>query len=115
MKKTFFLYFNAGGTLRQCSPKLTSCRAAIHVTRNKYKTEIHKDDGLLGIEFTLDKRISKFTRASEKLNLDYVTSFDKFGNVLLGRYQTNRKQVLHEHFPEPVNPEVTKPAQDCLG
>ena len=47
------------------------------------------------------------------MNLDYVTSFVKFGNVLLGRYQTDWKQVLHEHFPEPVNPEVAKPAQDC--
>jgi hypothetical protein len=33
--------------------------------------------------------------------------------VLLGRYQTNWKQVLHRHFLEPVDPEVAKPAQDC--
>jgi hypothetical protein len=45
--------------------------------------------------------------------LDYVTSFAKFGNVLLGRYQTDCKQVLHEHFPKPVDPEVVEPAQDC--
>jgi hypothetical protein len=35
--------------------------------RNKYKAEIHKDDGLLGIEFTLNKTISEVIRASEKL------------------------------------------------
>ncbi len=81
--------------------------------RNKYKAEIHKDDGLLGNDFTLNKTISEFICLSEKLNLDYVTSFAKFGNVLLSRYQTDWKQVLHEHFPEPVNPEVAKPAQDC--
>ncbi len=81
--------------------------------RNKFKAEIHKDDGQLGIKFTLNKTISKFIRTSEKLNLDYVTSFAKFGNVLLGRYQTNWKQVLHEHFPEPIDPEAIKPAQDC--
>ncbi len=61
---------------------------------NKYKAEIHKDDGLLGIEFTLDKTISEFIRTSEKLNLVYDTSFAKFGNVLLGCYQTDWKQVL---------------------
>jgi hypothetical protein len=80
---------------------------------NKYKAKIHKDDGLLGIEFTLNKTIFKFIRMSEKMNLDYVTSFAEFGNVLLGRYQTNWKQVFHEHFPEPIDPEVAKPAQDC--
>jgi hypothetical protein len=79
---------------------------------NKYKAKIHKDDSLLGIEFTLDKMISKFIRTSEKLNLDYITSFAEFGNVLLGRYQTDWKKVLHGHFPEPVDPEVAKPAQD---
>jgi hypothetical protein len=79
--------------------------------RNKYKAEIHKDDGLLRIKFTLNKTISEFTSASEKLNFDYVTSFAKFGNVFLGRYQTSWKQVLQEHFPEPVDPEVAKPAQ----
>jgi hypothetical protein len=57
--------------------------------RNKYKAEIHKDEGQLGIEFTLDKTISKFIRTLEKLNLDYVTSFAKFNNVLLHCYQTN--------------------------
>jgi hypothetical protein len=79
---------------------------------NKYKAEIHKDDGLLGIEFTLNKTISEFIRASEKLNLDYVKSFAEFGNVLLSCYQTDWKQVLHEYFPEPVDPEVVKLAHD---
>jgi hypothetical protein len=81
--------------------------------RNKYKAKIHKDDGLLGIKFTLNKMISEFICASKKLNLDYVTSFAKFGNVLLSHYQTDWKQVLHVHFLEPVDTEAVKPAQDC--
>jgi hypothetical protein len=80
---------------------------------NKYKAEIYKDDGLFGIKFTLNKTISKFICVSKKLNLDFVTSFAKFGNVLLGCYQTDWKQVLHEHFREPVDPKVAKLAQDC--
>ncbi len=80
---------------------------------NKFKAKIHNDDGLLEVDFTLDKTITEFIRASEKLNLDYVTSFAEFGNLLLGRYQTDWKQVLHEHFPEPVDTEVVRPAQDC--
>jgi hypothetical protein len=70
---------------------------------NKFKAEIHKDDGLLGVEFTLDKAITEFICASEKLNLDYVMSFAEFGNLLLGRYQTDWRQVLRKHFPEPVD------------
>ncbi len=54
---------------------------------NKHKAEIHKDDGLLGIEFTLNKTISEFICTLKKLNLDYVTSFAELGNVLLSRYQ----------------------------
>jgi hypothetical protein len=80
---------------------------------NKYKAEIHKDDGHFGIKFTLHKMISEFICAYENLNLDYVTSFAEFDNVLLSQYQTNWKQVLHEHFPEPVDPKAVKPAQDC--
>ncbi len=37
--------------------------------RNKYKAEIHKDNGLLGIKFTLDKTISEFICASKKIEL----------------------------------------------
>jgi hypothetical protein len=33
---------------------------------NKYKAKIHKDDGLLGIKFTLDKTISEFICAWKK-------------------------------------------------
>jgi hypothetical protein len=33
--------------------------------RNKHKAEIHKDDGLLRIKFTLNKTISEFIRASK--------------------------------------------------
>jgi hypothetical protein len=108
-KKPFFVLQRRWGT-KTVLPKVYKLQS--NDPRSKNKAEIHKDDGLLGIKFTLNKTISEFIRALEKLNLDYVTSFAEFGNVLLGRYQTNWKQVLHEHFPEPVNPEATKPAQD---
>jgi hypothetical protein len=93
-------------------PKVYKLLSKSNNPHSKYKAEIHKDDGQLGIKFTLNKRISKFIHLLEKLNLDYVKGFAKFCNVLLGRYQTNWKQVLHEHFPEPVDPEVVEPAQD---
>jgi hypothetical protein len=56
--------------------------------------------------------ISEFIRALENLNLDDITSFAEFSKVLLGHYQTDWRQVLHEHFPEPVDTEVIRPAQD---
>jgi hypothetical protein len=49
--------------------------------RNNYKAKSHKDNGQLGIKFTLDKTILEFIHALEKLNLDYVTSVAKFGNT----------------------------------
>jgi hypothetical protein len=82
---------------------------------NKYKAANHKDDGQLGIKFTLNKMISKFILTMEKLNFEYVTSFAEFGNVLLGHYQTDWKQTLHKHFPEPINPEVVEPTQGALA
>jgi hypothetical protein len=108
-KKPFFVLQRRWDT-KTVFPKVYKLQS--NDPRNKYKAKIHKDDGLLGINFTLNKTISEFIYASEKLNLDYVTSFAKFGNVLLGHYQTNWKQVLHVRFPEPVDTEVIKPAQD---
>jgi hypothetical protein len=75
---------------------------------NKQKTEIHKDSGQLGIDFMLDKTINDFIRGAE----DYAESFLEFENVLQGRYLTNWKQVLHEHFPEPVDAMMVLPEQD---
>jgi hypothetical protein len=108
-KKTFFVLQRRWDT-KKVIPKIYKLQS--NDPRNKYKAKIHKDDGLLRVEFTLNKMISEFIRALEKLNLDYITSFAEFGNVLLGRYQTNWKQVLHEHFLEPVGTEVIRPAQD---
>ena len=50
--------------------------------RIKYKAEIHKDSGTLGIEFTLDRIITDFITNSVRIDLDHVQSFTKFGNVL---------------------------------
>jgi len=49
---------------------------------NKYKAEILKDSGGLGIEFTLYGTITDFIRETKRVNLDYVQSFAEFSNVL---------------------------------
>jgi hypothetical protein len=43
---------------------------------NKQKVEIFKDDGRFGTEFLLDKTISDFLRGADKVNLDYIQSFE---------------------------------------
>jgi hypothetical protein len=111
-KKPFFVLQHQWDT-KTVLPKPKVYKLQSNDPCNKYKAEIHKDDGQLGIKITLNKTISEFIHASDKLNLDYVTSFAEFGNVLLGHYQTDWKQVLHMDFPEPVGSEVVTPAQDC--
>ncbi len=66
----------------------------------------------LGSSLPSTRRSPSSSARRKNLNLDYVTSFAEFGYVLLGRYQTDWKQVLHVHFPEPVDTEVVEPAQD---
>ncbi len=79
----------------------------------KYKAEIHKDSGALGIEFMLDRTIVDFNSNTARINLDYVQSFAKFGNVLQGCLLSDWKQVLSDHVPEPVDPEmVVLPTHD---
>ena len=80
--------------------------------RNKYKDEIPKDSGSLGIEFTLGQTITDFIRGAKRVNLDYVQSFAEFGNVLQGRLLSDWKQVLEDNFPEPADPETASPKQD---
>ncbi len=81
---------------------------------NKYKAEIPKDSGSHGIEFTLDRNITDFIRGAKRVNLDYVQSFAKFGNVLQGRLLSNWKQVLEDNFPEPADRETVSPEHDCF-
>jgi hypothetical protein len=81
--------------------------------RNKYKAEIPKDSGSLGIEFTLNQTITGFIRGAKRVNLDYVQSFAKFGNVLQGCLLSDWKQVLADNFPESVDPETASPAHNC--
>ncbi len=52
--------------------------------RNNHKAEIHKDSGLFGIEFTVDKTIPDFNKGADKVELDYATAFVEFENVLEG-------------------------------
>ncbi len=82
--------------------------------QNKSCIEIHKDNGNYGIKFTIDKTISEFNKGAEKCDLNWSESFVEFKNVLQGHHKTAWKQVLHEHFPEPVNATVPVPVtQDC--
>ena len=78
----------------------------------KYKAKIHKDSGTLGIEFTLDRTIMDFITNSARFDLDYVQSFDEFGNVLQGRLLSEWKQILSDHFPKPVDLETVLPTHD---
>ena len=71
--------------------------------RNKNKGKIHKDSGLYGIEFTVDKMIPNFNKGADKVELDYATAFVKFENVLEGALNSAWKYVHKEHFPEPVD------------
>jgi hypothetical protein len=65
--------------------------------------EIHKDNGKYGVEFTIDETIPEFNKGAEKCKLNWADSFGEFENVLQGHHKTAWKQVLHEHFPEPVD------------
>jgi hypothetical protein len=82
--------------------------------QNKSCVKIHKDNGKYGIKFSIDKTIPEFNKGAEKCDLNWSDSFVEFENVLQGHHRTAWKQVLHEHFPEPVNVTVPVPAtQDC--
>jgi hypothetical protein len=71
--------------------------------QNKSCAEIHKDNGKYGIEFTIDKTIPEFNKGAEKCDLKWSDSFVEFENVLQGHHKMAWKQVLHKHFPEPVD------------
>jgi hypothetical protein len=66
-KKTFFILQCRWDTMTVL-PKVYKFQS--NNPHNKYKAKIHKDDGVLGIEFTLNKTIAKFISVLEKLNLD---------------------------------------------
>ncbi len=54
--------------------------------------------------------IPEFNKGTEKCDLNWSDFFAEFKNVLQGHHKTAWKQVLHEHFPEPVNAMVPVPA-----
>ncbi len=82
--------------------------------QNKRHVKIYKDNGQYGIKFTINKTIPEFNKGGEKCDLNWSDSFVEFENVLQGHHKTAWKQVLHEHFPEPVDATVPVSAtQDC--
>jgi hypothetical protein len=78
---------------------------------NKSQVEIHKGNGKYDIKFTINKTIPEFNKGAKKCNLNWSNSFVEFENVLQGHNKTAWKQVLHEHFPEPVDATVPVPAK----
>jgi hypothetical protein len=74
--------------------------------QNKSRVEIHKDNRKYGIEFTINKMIPEFNKGAEKCDLTWSDSFAEFENVLQGHHKTSWNQVLHKHFPEPVDATV---------
>ena len=81
---------------------------------NTLKTEIHIDSGQLGIEFTIDKTIPNFNKGAKKIHLDWTNSFEEFKIFLEGQHKTAWKQVMHDHFLEPVNEAMVPSEKDCL-
>ncbi len=77
---------------------------------NKSWVKIHKDNGKYGIKFTINKTIPEFNKGAQKCDLNWSDSFAEFENVLQGHHKTAWKQVLHKHFPEPVNATMPVPA-----
>jgi hypothetical protein len=96
-------------------PNLSECyKLQSNSSHNKSHVKIRKENSKYGIEFTINKTIPKFTKGAEKCDLTWSDSFVEFKNVLQGQHRTAWKQVLHEHFLEPVDAMVPVPvAQDC--
>jgi len=69
---------------------------------NKNKVKIHKDSGLYGVEFTVNKTIPNFNKAAKKVDLDCARAFVEFDNILKGTLNLAWKYFLKEHFPEPI-------------
>ena len=64
---------------------------------------MHINSGRLGVEFILDKTILDFNKGAKKIHLDWAHSFEEFKNVLEGQYKLAWKQVIYDHFPDPVD------------
>ncbi len=74
--------------------------------QNKSYVKVHKDNGIYGIEFTINKTIPEFNKGAEKSDPNWSDSIVEFENVLQSHHKTAWKQVLHEHFSEPVDATV---------
>jgi len=105
-------FFKAQKTWSEKTPLGDVYKLQSNSPGNKQKAKIHKDSGQLGIEFMINKTINDFIRGTEKVYMGYVDSFMEFENVLLGRYLTDWRQVLHKHFPEPVDATEVLPEHD---
>jgi hypothetical protein len=92
--------------------KFTNFRATIHQTKVALKSIRIIANMVLNLP--LKKTIPEFNKGAEKCDLNWSDFFLEFENVLQGHHKMAWKQVLHEHFPEPVNAMVPVLAtQDC--
>jgi hypothetical protein len=88
--------------------KSTNFRATICKTKVALKSTRIKE--IMVSNLPIDKMIPEFNKGTEKCDLNWSDFFAEFKNVLQGHHKTAWKQVLHEHFPEPVNAMVPVPA-----
>jgi hypothetical protein len=81
--------------------KFTNFRATIRETKVALKFTMIMENTVSNLPST--KRSPSLTWELKNVTLTGQTPFVEFKNVLQGHHKTAWKQVLHEHFPEPVN------------
>ena len=79
------------------------------------KAEVHISSGALGMEFFLKKTLPQFYQAGSCLDWTWGELFSEFKKVLAECYKTTWLEVLHDHFPKPLEAEtiITAPKQNC--
>jgi len=55
------------------------------------------------MEFFLDRTLTQFNQAGTKLDWDWPETFLEFKNVFGDSYRTTWKEMLAEHYPEPLD------------
>jgi hypothetical protein len=70
--------------------------------------EVHIDSGLHGMEFFYEKTLPDFSNAGDKLQWCWRETFSEFENVLEGSYKTAWREVVNNHFTEPLPAEASK-------
>ncbi len=77
--------------------------------------EVHIDSGMLGMEFSLESTLPEFNQAGTRLNWSWSESFLEFENVFGDGYCTTWLEVLHKHFPQPLEGESKAAKRAKIG